>query len=437
MRQVEIRAGDRLQIDQALGLGGVTEQIQVVAETPLLETTTSSRSTVIDQEKVQNLPMSGRNPFTLAQIAPGVVGESGNRQSIQLRPFDNGGMDNISINGGRVRSNEFLLDGAPNSNNEGGGSNTLSFVPSPDAVSEIRVQTNTYDAQYGRTGGGTIAVTVRSGTNQPHGTAYFYNRNKALNANLYENKVNGLPKSDVYHRQPGFTFGGPVVLPKVYDGRNKTFFFYSYEHLTSAIPNGVTQKAPTTLERAGDFSQSINGVAGGTIIDPLTGQPFPGNVIPTSRFDPVSAALLPYIPLPNGAPDTAGNNYFISPNSRKDLYDSNLLKIDQNFAGNQRLSGTYAHNGRHEIRARNGREELAAPGGNHYRWSSFQPRWRDRLDHRKLRSGVTRRPKDVDDAADRAGCRTQRCPRPARTACRRRHGPRRCPGGSGCRAGGR
>ena len=127
-----------------------------------------------------------------------MVGESGNRQSIQLRPFDNGGMDNLSINGGRVRSNEFLLDGAPNSNNEGGGSNTLSFVPSPDAVSEIRVQTNTYDAQYGRTGGGTIAVTVRSGTNQPHGTAYFYNRNKALNANLYENKVNGLPKSDVY-----------------------------------------------------------------------------------------------------------------------------------------------------------------------------------------------------------------------------------------------
>ena len=369
VRELEVRAGDRLQVDQALVVGAITEQVQVVADTPLLQTTTASRSTVIDQEKVQNLPMSGRNPFTLAQIAPGVVGESGNRQSIQLRPFDNGGMDNLSINGGRVRSNEFLLDGAPNSNNEGGGSNTLSFVPSPDAVSEIRIQTNTYDAQYGRTGGGTIAVSVRSGTNQPHGTAYFYNRNKALNANLFENKTNGLPKSDVYHRQPGFTFGGPIVLPKLYDGRSKTFFFYSYEHLTSAIPNGVTQKAPTELERAGDFSQSINGVAGGAIIDPLTGQPFSGNVIPTTRFDPVAASLLSYIPLPNGNPDAAGNNYFVSPNSREDLYDSNLLKIDQNFAGNQRLSGTYAHNGRHEIRAKNGREELAAPGGNHYRWN--------------------------------------------------------------------
>ena len=101
----------------------------------------------------------------------------------------------------------------------------------------------------------------------------------------------------------------------------------------------MTQKAPTELERAGDFSQSINGVAGGAIIDPLTGQPFSGNVIPTTRFDPVAASLLSYIPLPNGNPDAAGNNYFVSPNSREDLYDSNLLKIDQNFAGNQRLSG--------------------------------------------------------------------------------------------------
>ena len=368
-RQVDIRAGDRLQIDIVLNVGALSEEVKVVAETPLLQTTNASRATVIDQEKVENLPMSGRNPFTLAQIAPGVVGEAGNRQSIQLRPFDNGGMDNLSINGGRVRSNEFLLDGAPNSNNEGGGSNTLSFVPSPDAVQEISVQTNTYDAQYGRTGGGVISVSVRSGTNQPHGTGYYYARNKALNENLYENIKNGLPKSDISHKQPGFTFGGPIMVPKLYDGRDKSFFFFSYEHLSSAIPNGVTQKVPTPLERAGNFSQSVNGIAGGQIFDPLTGQAFANNIIPDARINPVAKSLLGYIPTPNGNPDAADNNYFVSPNSRRDLYDSNLLRLDHNLGGNTRLSGRYAHNGRHEIRAQNGREEIAAPGGNHYRWN--------------------------------------------------------------------
>ena len=344
-------------------MGGITEQVQVVAETPLLQTTTASRSTVIDQEKVQNLPMSGRNPFTLAQIAPGVVGESGNRQSIQLRPFDNGGMDNISINGGRVRSNEFLLDGAPNSNNEGGSSNTLSFVPSPDAVPEIPRQTNTYDAQYGRTGGGTIAVSVRSGTNQPHGTGLLLPPQQGAERNLYENKVNGLPKSDVYHRQPGFTFGGPVVVPKVYDGRNKTFFFYSYEHLTSAIPDRRDRrKRRPTLERAGELLAVVNGVAGGDHLRPVDGAAVSGNVIPASRFDPVAASLLSYMPPPNGTPDAAGNNFFISPNSRNDLYDSNLLKLDHNFAGNQRLSGAL----RAQRPPRDPRQErprgVAAPG---------------------------------------------------------------------------
>jgi Carboxypeptidase regulatory-like domain/TonB-dependent Receptor Plug Domain/TonB dependent receptor len=368
-RNLDVRAGDRLQVDIAMGVGGVTEEVKVVAETPLLETTTATRSVVIDQAKVENLPMSGRNPYTLAQLAPGVMGEAGNRQSIALRPFDNGGMDSLSINGGRVRSNEFLLDGAPNSNNEGNGSNTLSFVPSPDAVQEVRVQTNTYDAQYGRTGGGVISLSVRSGTNQPHGSAYFYERDKALNSNLYENKVAGLPKSPVYHRQPGFTFGGPILLPRIYDGHDKSFFFFSYEHLNSAIPVGVSQKVPTELERAGDFSQSLNGIAGGQLFNPLTGQPFAGNVIPSSQFNPVAAALLKYIPLPNGAPDTAGNNYFLSGNSRRDLYDSNLLRLDHNLKGNTRLSARYAHNGRHEIRAKNGRDEVAAPGGNHFRWN--------------------------------------------------------------------
>ena len=118
-REIEVRSGDRLRLDVALTVGGVSEEVRVLADTPLLETTSATRSQVVDQALVENLPSSGRNPFTLSHVVPGVIGESGNRQSISLRPFDNGGMDALSINGGVVRSNNFTLDGAPNTSREG------------------------------------------------------------------------------------------------------------------------------------------------------------------------------------------------------------------------------------------------------------------------------------------------------------------------------
>ena len=248
-REVEVRAGDRLRLDLGLAVGGLTEEVSVVAETPLLETTTATRSQVVAQELVENLPSSGRNPFTLSHVVPGVVGEAGNRQSIQLRPFDNGGMDGISINGGVARSNSFTLDGAPNTSREGGTSGSLAFVPSPDAVQEVRVATSTYDAQFGRTGGGTIAVSIRSGTNQFHGTGYYIHRDAALNANLYENIVRGIPKQEIFHYNPGATIGGPIK-------RDRTFFFYSYEGLKSGIPSARASGRRPSSSANGDFSQS-------------------------------------------------------------------------------------------------------------------------------------------------------------------------------------
>src|SRR5690606_30944867 len=232
-------------------------------------------------------------------------------------PFDNGGMDGISINGGVTRSNAFTLDGAPNTSREGGTSGSLAFVPSPDAVQEVRVATNTYDAQFGRTGGGTIAVTIRSGTNEFHGTGYYIHRNAALNSNLYQNIQRGIPKQEIFHYNPGATIGGPIL-------RDRTFFFYSFEGLKSGIPVGTGQRAPTELERAGDFSQSCM-----TIYDPpntIGGapQPFPGNIIPQDRLDPVALNLLQYMPTPNSEPDAAGNNFFPSGNSRFDTYTSGI-----------------------------------------------------------------------------------------------------------------
>ena len=362
-REVELRAGDRLRLDLGLSVGGVTEEVSVVASTPLLETTTATRSQVVAQELVENLPSSGRNPFTLSHIVPGVVGEPGNRQSIQLRPFDNGGMDALSINGGVVRSNSFTLDGAPNTSREGGTSGSLAFVPSPDAVQEVRVATSTYDAQFGRTGGGTVAVSIRSGTNAFRGSAYYIHRDAALNANLYENIVRGIPKQEIFHYNPGGTIGGPIK-------KDRTFFFYSYEGLKSGIPVGAGQRTPTERERAGDFSQS-----GVTIYDPLNRvnnvlQPFPGNVIPRDRMDPVALNILAYMPTPNSAPDAAGNNFFPENNSRFDTYTSGILRMDHNFGANHRLFGRYAHNGRRETRAYAGREPEARTGGYHHRWNN-------------------------------------------------------------------
>ncbi len=362
-REVELRAGDRLRLDLGLTVGGVTEEVSVVASTPLLETTTATRSQVVAQELVENLPSSGRNPFTLSHIVPGVVGEPGNRQSIQLRPFDNGGMDALSINGGVVRSNSFTLDGAPNTSREGGTSGSLAFVPSPDAVQEVRVATSTYDAQFGRTGGGTVAVSIRSGTNAFRGSAYYIHRDASLNANLYENIVRGIPKQEIFHYNPGGTIGGPIK-------KDRTFFFYSYEGLKSGIPVGAGQRTPTELERAGNFSQS-----GVTIYDPLNRinnvlQPFPGNVIPRDRMDPVALNVLAYMPSPNSAPDAAGNNFFPENNSRFDTYTSGILRMDHNFGANHRLFGRYAHNGRRETRAYAGREPEARTGGYHHRWNN-------------------------------------------------------------------
>ena len=355
VRDVEVRVGDRIQMDTELTPGAISETITVTGEAPLLDIASASRGQVIDSEKVQELPLSGRNPFALAHLATGVVGERGNRQSIQLRPFDNGGMDAIVINGGRVRSNEFLLDGAPNTANEGANSNNLAFVPSPDATEEFRVASNTYDAQYGRTGGGTISVSVKSGTNAYHGSAYYYLRDKALNANTYENKVNGIPKGDFSHKQPGFVVGGPIR-------QNRTFFLYSYEKIKSGLPDVVTATVPTDRERAGDFSQ-----ANFVIFDPLTRQPFPGNVIPNDRIDPVSRNLLQYFPTANTTPNSAGqNNFLVTPNTRTDDYDAHIVRVDQ-VLGGSRLFGRYVHNDRYETRGLGGRAREAATSFQHFR----------------------------------------------------------------------
>ena len=221
-----------------------------------MQTTPASKGQVLDSTKVRDLPLLGRNPFLLAAISAGVQ-YTPTRQSRSNRPFDNGGMDSFSMNGGRQFANEFLLDGVPDTNTETTGPTNLSFVPSPDATEEFRVQTNNYDAQYGRTAGGVVNVSLKSGTNALHGTLYHYFRHDKLNANAYESNWAGVKRSAFRWNQPGVQFDGPVVIPKLYNGRNRTFFMFSWEKIKSKIPLPQTYTVPSVLERYGDISRTL------------------------------------------------------------------------------------------------------------------------------------------------------------------------------------
>ncbi|HWB86438.1 MAG TPA: TonB-dependent receptor, partial [Bryobacteraceae bacterium] len=354
---VSLGISERRQLDFVLEVGVVSETVTVSASAELLDTADANRGTDIDAQKIADLPLLGKNTYTLAYQANGAL-HINPQGSITDRPYDNGGMDAIRINGGQAFTNEYLLDGAPNTNVERGNPNSLSFVPPPEAAEELTVMSNNYDAQYGRTGGGVISATLKSGTNKLHGTAYEYFRNKVLNANTWQGNANNTPRGPFQWNQPGVTVNGPVYIPKVYDGRNKTFFLFSWEGIYQNIPNYLLQTVPTDANRAGDFSSAhaFNGTPI-TIYDPTTvqqvgsgyvRQPFPGNKIPSNRIDPVAAKMMQFMPEPNFPADAAGfNNY--NPQSgtvTMERYNAYTIKFDQVITQSERFSIHYVENKR-------------------------------------------------------------------------------------------
>src|SRR6266496_1593413 len=291
-------------LDLTLEVGGVTEQVTVTADAPLLETSKADRGGVIDRERVHELPLNGRNPFMLAKLVGGV---NFNGQIIWERPFDNGAIANWSVNGGRASTNEFLLDGAPN--NSQAGSNNIAYVPPVDSVQEFKIQTNSYDSQYGHTGGGIINVSLKSGTNQLHGTVYEFARRKGWDANSFQNNAQRLPKDAHYLDQFGWQVEGPILIPKIYDGRNKSFFMFNYEDYREGTPRPQTLSVPAKEFLDGDFSKNVDGQGRLiTVYDPRTGRdvngvwtrdPFAGNLIPKDRINPIGKNILGYFPAPN------------------------------------------------------------------------------------------------------------------------------------------
>jgi hypothetical protein len=308
---VVLESLDKARVDVQLEIGVTSDSVLVNSLVSALQTETATRGQTISSEMLENIPTMGRNPFQLAWSAPGIVKTGSFRY---LRAFDIGGTSGFSVNGGKNQENEVLLDGISDVQ----ASRQVIGVPTIDSVQEFKVLTNTYDAQYGRTGGGIITIVTKGGSNEIHGNAFEYLQNDKLNANQSELNAAGTPKSPNHINMFGFRAGGPVFIPKVFNGKNRLFWSLSYEgeRQRSADPGVAT--LPIDPWRKGDFSTLFNAQGAQVVIyDPTTTQangtrtPFAGNIIPANRINPIAAKVLSFYPEPNtnGANASHLNNY--------------------------------------------------------------------------------------------------------------------------------
>ncbi|MEP7363487.1 MAG: carboxypeptidase regulatory-like domain-containing protein [Acidobacteriota bacterium] len=342
----ETRKDLRLIVDQTatldfqLQVGALTESIEVSAQAALLDAQTSSLGQIIDNTKIQNMPLNGRSAFRLVQLTPGILTTTAAGGQFGDIPVNTTWDTNFSINGGRAQSNEVQIDGVPAT---AGFFNQITTIPSIEATQEFKVQSNNLSAEWGRFGGGVLNVSTRSGTNQFHGSLYEYLRNSAFDANEFFNKTSGRDKPPFRMNQFGGAVGGPII-------RNKTFFFGDYQATRYRRGDVFRTSLPSALERAGDYSQTLApGGALATIYDPLTSAtarlPFAGNKLPANRMSSIAQKMIAYYPQPNvqGDPFTNFNN-FISNAGRLIDADQFSGKVDHNFSEKWRTFGRFARN---------------------------------------------------------------------------------------------
>ena len=290
---VTVGTQEFLTADIKMEVGNVTESVMVTEEVPVIETANASAGQLIDRQKLIDLPNLGRNPFMMAKIAQNVVAVGNPRFN---RMQDQSGSSQISLAGGPVRGNNYLLDGIPITDSV----NRAVVIPSLEAVQEVKVQANTYDAEMGRTGGGMFNTFMKSGTNSLQGSAFGYLRETEWLANNFFNNRAGRARPNQPFRNYGGSIGGPVSLPKLYNGKDKTFFWIAGEAYRQTSSTTGEFAVPTATEIGGDFSRSFRSGSSGAlqlIFDPLTTQPdgtrqtFPGNLIPANRLNPIGLAI--------------------------------------------------------------------------------------------------------------------------------------------------
>jgi hypothetical protein len=392
----EIHVQDQLTLDLKLEVGQVSEVVNVTGETPLLQDSTATIGLQVEGRMLTELPLPDGNPFTLARLTPGMVYTG---TITNTGPYHGNATADFITNGGMKR-NDFTLDNIPNTVNRDG--DRVVYIPPADSVQEFKISTLSYDAQQGFTSGSNVNVATKSGTNDFHGTLYYFNRDDALAANFFQNNLRDRPRpARAYHRY-GASIGGPVYLPRfgeggpaVYDGHNRSFFFFTYEGIKDLSPSPQSINVPTLEQRRGDFSGTLgaplpditlssNGCAGsrGTVVrqlNPIDGTPirvnaiydpysaqrmrfcdpvtnsmvtkvvrraFPGNIIPQNRISQLAKAFMQYYPLPTTNTTEAGVGSFFSPNTSKVKLDSIITRLDHTFSENNRGYWRIAYNTR-------------------------------------------------------------------------------------------
>lgn len=382
---VKLNVGDKLGLDIVLQAGQVSDVVTVTGEAPLVQTESSDRGGVISGREVTELPLSGRNFTELATLTPGVArsanagvggagpdsrqfnngdpragsggpGSSNPQGDTPTSRFARSGGGSLTVNGQRPTNNNFSLDGVDNNEPQFG---TIGIFPNPDAIAEFRVTTSIPPAEVGRAAGAVINTTTKSGTNDFHGSLYYYGQNSALNAYhpmLKRDRALAISRGDRFIptkavqqiHEFGGTFGGPLPLPRfgeggrsIYSGKNRTFFFFDYLGQRNHLPFPVATTVPTARSRNGDFSEFL--ACGQTVRDPSTGAAFAGNVIPLARQDPIARRVLNLYPLPTAniaCPSQGNNNYFTQRNVQERINDYGI-KIDHRVSNKNSLTGRF------------------------------------------------------------------------------------------------
>ncbi len=334
---VRVGAQQFVTLDVTLEVGALEETITVTGAAPLIDTSNATGGGVINSQQLETLPSGGRSAFLFAVTLPTVVA-TGDPQFNRQQDQTNASL--LSLGGGTRRGNNYLVDGVPITDVR----NRASANPSIEALEDVAVQVHQYDAETGRTGGGTFNIATKSGTNTWRASGFYQTRPNWGSANNFFSERAGRPKPDLYYHLAGGGFGGPIV-------RNRTFFWYAQEGYGSNTTRNGNLRFPTARERNGDFSQSFNSAGQLVVIyDPLTGDasgnnrtPFPGNIIPANRISPITRNMLNHFPMPDLDVSNGSNNFFRT----AEIVDSAMIysgKVDHRISDKVSLSGFYLYN---------------------------------------------------------------------------------------------
>jgi len=334
---VVLQISENRELTIALEVGGAQETVTVTAEAPALNGADANLGQTLDQKRVAELPLVHGDPYTLIGLSTGVAFTGDPRLD---RPFEPTHIVGYAVDGVRGNRMDLLIDGAPATATANANEVIASYVPPSDIVQEFKVQTATFDAQFGSTEGAVTSISIKSGTNQFHGTGYLWTEPAGMAANDLFGNARGQARPLTYSNRPGFSVNGPVRIPKVYNGKDKTFFLFGFERIHDTRPRfdaGSSVYVPTQAMKDGNLSglgvniyDPLTRVNTGTVSNPVwTGTQFAGNIIPSQRINPVAKAILPFF----GNPKQSGllGNIFDSTLLEKTVqYDNYTFRVDQN-----------------------------------------------------------------------------------------------------------